>query len=134
MVLIAFCSSQQAPQVCIGKDSGETVKIAVLSTGLLYVLSSCQLLGKVSIIPSGGILVAALHSISLIDPARDEQVDKALNWVVDHQEENGLWKTSYVEGKSIYGARARETSQWVSLAICRVFRRVCCPGTILSQE
>lgn len=71
-------------------------------------------------------LVAALDSISLIDPSRDENVDKALNWLIDHQEEDGLWKASYVEGKKLNYAKTRETSLWVSLAICRVFRRLCC--------
>ena len=68
-------------------------------------------------------LVTALDSISLIDPSRDEEVDTALNWLIDHQEADGLWKVSYVEGKKINYAKTRETSLWVSLAICRVFRR-----------
>jgi len=68
-------------------------------------------------------LVTALDSISLIDTSRDEQVDKALNWLIEHQGEDGLWKVSYVEGKKINYAKTRETSLWVSLAICRLFRR-----------
>jgi len=68
-------------------------------------------------------LVGALDSISLIDPSRDEQVDVALNWLIDHQGADGLWKTSYVEGKKLTDAKTRETSLWVSLAICRVLKR-----------
>jgi hypothetical protein len=69
-------------------------------------------------------LVAALDSISLIDPARDEHVEEALDWLVDHQEEDGLWNASYVRGKEVDQAKTRETRLWVSLAICRVLGRV----------
>jgi len=69
-------------------------------------------------------LVAALDSISLIDPSRDEQMEKALEWLIDHQEEDGLWKATYVSGKEANNAKAVETRLWVSLAICRVLKRV----------
>lgn len=71
-------------------------------------------------------LVAALDSISLIDPSRDEQMEEALDWLIDHQEEDGLWKATYVRGKEVNNAKTRETRLWVSLAICRVLRRVSC--------
>jgi len=71
-------------------------------------------------------LVAALDSISLIDPSRDEQIEKALDWLIDHQEEDGLWKATYVRGKELNNAKTRQTRLWVSLAICRVLRRVNC--------
>jgi len=71
-------------------------------------------------------LVAALDSISLIDPSRDEHMEEALAWLTDHQEEDGLWKASYVIDKEVDNARTRETGRWVSLAICRVLRRVSC--------
>jgi len=69
-------------------------------------------------------LVAALDSVSLIDPSRDEAMENALNWLIDHQEEDGLWRTSYVEGKRRDDAKTRDMRLWVSLAICRVFSRV----------
>lgn len=69
-------------------------------------------------------LVAALDSISLIDPSRDEPMEEALDWLIDHQEQDGLWKTTYVKGKEVNNAQTRETRPWVSLAICRVLRRV----------
>ena len=70
-------------------------------------------------------LVAALDSVSLIDPSRDEAMENALNWLIDHQEEDGLWRTSYVEGKRRDDAKTRDMRLWVSLAICRVFSRLC---------
>ena len=69
-------------------------------------------------------LVAALDSISLIDASIDEPMEAAIEWLVDHQETDGLWKATYVSGKEVDNARTRETRRWVSLAICRVLRRV----------
>lgn len=69
-------------------------------------------------------LVAALDSISLITPSRDEQMQKALDWLIDHQEADGLWRTSYAEGKRVDNAKAKEMGLWVSLVICRVFTRL----------
>jgi hypothetical protein len=70
-------------------------------------------------------LVAALDSVSLIDPSRDEAMENALNWLIDHQEGDGLWRISYVQGKRRDDAKTRDMRLWVSLAICRVFSRVC---------
>ena len=72
-------------------------------------------------------LVAALDSVSLIGVSRDdENVGRALSWFVDNQEECGLWKTSYVkEGdKEKENAAMKGMRPWVSLAICRVFKRL----------
>jgi hypothetical protein len=72
-------------------------------------------------------LVAALDSLSLIGLSKeDEHIKPALIWLIDHQEENGLWKVSYAKAqeKERETAKAREMKRWVSLAICRVFRRL----------
>ena len=70
-------------------------------------------------------LVAALDSVSLIGlPKDDEQIMQALNWLVDHQCENGLWKVTYARDEQERDTvKAREMKYWISLAICRVFRR-----------
>jgi hypothetical protein len=73
-------------------------------------------------------LVAALDSISLIGVSRDnENVARAVNWLVDHQEEGGLWKTSYVKAgdKAKENAGMKGMGAWVSLAICRALKRLC---------
>jgi len=69
-------------------------------------------------------LVAALDSVTLIDPARDEPLAKALDWLVEHQQPDGLWLASYVEGKAVDNAKTEETRLWVTLSICRVLRRL----------
>lgn len=72
-------------------------------------------------------LVAALDSLSLIGlSSDDEQIKQALKWLADHQEASGLWKVSYARPheREKETAKARETKLWVSLAICRVFKRL----------
>jgi hypothetical protein len=72
-------------------------------------------------------VVAALDSVSLIGLSKDnEQVSKALDWLIDHQEEDGLWKVSYAKPnvRETDVAKKRETAAWVSLAICRVLKRL----------
>jgi hypothetical protein len=68
-------------------------------------------------------LVAALDSISFIGISKEnDNVNKALNWLIEHQQESGLWKSSYAEsGKAHAGSKGSE--HWVSLAICRVLKR-----------
>jgi len=70
-------------------------------------------------------LVSALDSISLIGLSKDdEDVQNALNWLIENQEESGLWKLSYSEiHKAVENQRTREMQSWVSLAICRIFKR-----------
>jgi len=70
-------------------------------------------------------LVAALDSISLIGVSQDdEQIYQALKWLVDHQEENGLWKVTYAKAEGKETEKIREKRLWVTLAICRVFIRL----------
>ena len=70
-------------------------------------------------------LVSALDSISLIGVSKaDQQIDRALNWLVDHQEENGLWKTTYAKTIEKETAKIKEMKLWVTLAICRIFKRL----------
>lgn len=73
-------------------------------------------------------LVAALDSLSLIGiPIADEQMQQAAGWLIAHQEESGLWKQSYAkpEQEEKQTARAQEQKRWISLAICRVLKRLC---------
>jgi hypothetical protein len=72
-------------------------------------------------------LVAALDSVTLIGLVReDEQVSKAADWLTAHQEPDGLWRVSYArpDARESQAARKRETRLWVSLAICRVMKRL----------
>lgn len=68
-------------------------------------------------------LVAALDSISLIGiPKENENVSKALDWLIEHQQESGLWKSTYAEGGKAH-AGSKDSAPWVSLVICRVLKR-----------
>ena len=72
-------------------------------------------------------LVAALDSMSRIGLSRDdEQIAQALQWLVDHQEESGLWRVSYVQApeEQHQSKKAPAMQLWITLAICRIFRRL----------
>ncbi|MCJ7715530.1 MAG: hypothetical protein MUO54_03295 [Anaerolineales bacterium] len=70
-------------------------------------------------------LVAALDSISLIGVTKEEEkINQALIWFVNHQESNGLWRVSYNKDQDKDTAKIREMKLWVTLAICRIFKRL----------
>lgn len=70
-------------------------------------------------------LVSALDSISLIGiPKGDADVSRALTWLVEHQQESGLWKESYSKiHKASENSKSLEARLWITLAICRIFKR-----------
>ncbi|HEY3320837.1 MAG TPA: hypothetical protein VGP72_10270 [Planctomycetota bacterium] len=72
-------------------------------------------------------LVSALDSVSLIGTdTKNEPINTALNWFVEHQGKDGLWNVSYVKpcNTAVESARIKERKLWVTLAICRVLRRL----------
>jgi hypothetical protein len=64
-------------------------------------------------------LLSSLDSISLIgiDQA-NPQVASAVNWFVSRQKKDGLWSL-----RLRIMAREKDPNQWITLAICRVFKR-----------
>ena len=50
---------------------------------------------------------------------------RALNWLIEQQQPNGLWRVSYVQPRAQEKetAKVRDMKLWISLAICRVFKR-----------
>ncbi|MCX5973461.1 MAG: hypothetical protein NTU59_02050 [Coprothermobacterota bacterium] len=70
-------------------------------------------------------LVSALDSLSRMGwSPEDDDVRRALGWLVDHQEPDGLWKVSYSHiHKETNSPQTRKMQHWISLAICRIFRR-----------
>jgi hypothetical protein len=70
-------------------------------------------------------LVSALDSVSLIGIGKDDgDVQKALTWLSDNQQESGLWKHSYSKIHKTAKRKVQYEKQlWISLAICRILRR-----------
>ncbi len=70
-------------------------------------------------------LVAVLDTLSLIGvPADDADIRHGLDWLVQHQQRNGMWKSRYDKRTASADPRkADEMSLWVTLAICRVLKR-----------
>jgi hypothetical protein len=69
-------------------------------------------------------LVSALDSLSFLGFSKDDpDIKKALDWVIEHQQENGLWNLQYGEPKKRESTKEKEMKLWVSLAICRILKR-----------
>jgi hypothetical protein len=71
-------------------------------------------------------LVAALDSVTRIGLGADDQrIGRALRWLIDHQEKDGLWRETYAKPRAMgkETPKMREARGWISLAVCRVFRR-----------
>ena len=64
-------------------------------------------------------LISALDSLSLLGfSAKDPQIQEALQWFVENQQKNGLWKFRIVRGTN------KETIElWLALVVCRIFKR-----------
>ena len=71
-------------------------------------------------------LVSALDMVSLIGISKeDPDVQTALQWFIEHQEKSGLWKLSYSKiHKVSKKEKSSETRLWITLCICRIFKRL----------
>jgi hypothetical protein len=47
----------------------------------------------------------------------DPDIKKGLEWLIDNQEENGLWKARYLSGGD------KDIHLWTTVHVCRVLRR-----------
>jgi hypothetical protein len=63
-------------------------------------------------------LLSSLDSLSQLGfTSQDPDVNRALRWFLNRQQANGFWRLSLLKtGK-------KDLSQWIALAICRVFKR-----------
>lgn len=70
-------------------------------------------------------LISALDSISLIGiPKEDSDVQTALTWLMNNQQESGLWKRTYSRiHKTAMNRVTYEAQLWINLAICRILNR-----------
>lgn len=70
-------------------------------------------------------LVSALDTLSLIGLLKDDiDIGRALGWLAEHQRPDGLWEVSYSAiHKNSENRQSQETRLWVTLAICRIFKR-----------
>jgi len=73
-------------------------------------------------------LVTSLDSLSLMGYSKDDlDIRKALNWFVENQLSDGLWRMSYVEGANekayTKNEATKERQLWLTLTIARIFKR-----------
>ncbi len=68
-------------------------------------------------------LLTALNSLLLMGFSKDDpDVQDALEWFAEHQEEDGLWNISYAKERVAEDTRSTEERLWLSLAICRILK------------
>jgi hypothetical protein len=69
--------------------------------------------------------VSALDSLSQIGIAADDQnVWTALQWLIDHQQESGLWEVSYSRiHRNSQNSRSADMQFWITLAIGRIMKK-----------
>lgn len=73
-------------------------------------------------------LVTALDSLSLMGYSKDDpDMKNALNWLIENQLPNGLWKLTYgettKENALSLSEKSKERSLWLTLNITRIFKR-----------
>ncbi len=70
-------------------------------------------------------LVSALDALSLIGvPKEDKDIKRALQWFIGHQQPDGLWNISYSKIHKISeNSKTADERLWISLSICRIFKR-----------
>lgn len=65
-------------------------------------------------------LISATDSLSRLGFSKDEpQIKRAVQWFVDNQQSNGLWKLKTLKNQKKY-----QTDLWLSLAICRILKQL----------
>ena len=65
-------------------------------------------------------LLSSLDSLSLMGfTIEDPHVEKAVRWLMDRQQEEGLWRFNMLKPRE-----DKDLKLWISLAICRVFKRL----------
>ncbi|MGD0451075.1 MAG: hypothetical protein ABSA79_08505 [Candidatus Bathyarchaeia archaeon] len=65
-------------------------------------------------------ILSSLDSLSFLGFKIEEpQIKKAIDWLINSQNENGLWNVHLVRGKD------KDLNLWITLAICRVVKRFC---------
>ena len=73
-------------------------------------------------------LISALDTLSLLNfSSSDTHIQKGLNWLIDHQQSNGLWNTSYssIHKKPTFdNIKVINEKLWITLAICKIFKRL----------
>jgi hypothetical protein len=69
-------------------------------------------------------VLTSLDSLSRIGFRFDDpEIKVGLDWFRDNQQPSGLWKVSYEDKAHLGNARNMERSLWVTLNICRLFKR-----------
>lgn len=70
-------------------------------------------------------LVSALDTLSLLGfPSSDPSIRRGLDWLMEHQQPDGLWLVTYAKTDGPSTPKTRLLQFWITLAICRIFQRL----------
>lgn len=65
-------------------------------------------------------LISAMDTISLLNISKQEPtIGEAMDWFIKQQKQNGMWELKVTKGRN-----KNITNGWLSLAICRIFKRI----------
>ena len=65
-------------------------------------------------------LISAMDSLSKLGFKKEEsRIEEAVQWFITNQQVNGLWKLKTLKNQKKY-----DTDLWISLAICRILKRL----------
>ena len=69
-------------------------------------------------------LLTSLESLSQLGFSyKDNDINMALDWFIENQQKDGLWKISYKKDeKDKVNEKTRQDMMWITLRICRVFK------------
>lgn len=69
-------------------------------------------------------LVSALDSlVKMSYSSQDSQIQKAIQWLIENQQPDSLWKLNYYSGITEKSSpEIRERKLWVTLAICKILK------------
>jgi hypothetical protein len=68
-------------------------------------------------------LGTALDSLSLLGYSKDDvDVQRGLNWIIENQQPNRLWKLDYSKSINQKGANLIE-QYWLALKVARILKR-----------
>jgi hypothetical protein len=119
VVLRAFVTHSEFRKNVVAKDAGALLRDSLFQKDVYPDRAGVDYWTKITFPFWFTDLLSALDSLSKIGfTLDDEEISAGLSWFTEKQSVDGGWRLSLLKGKSI-----PNLDDWVTLAICRVFKR-----------
>jgi hypothetical protein len=120
VVLRAFAAHEEYRRSIVARDAGVLLRDSLFQKDVYPDRASIDYWTKFTYPFWFTDLLSSLDSLSLLGfTGEDPHVKEALRWLTDRQQEDGLWRV-----KLLKSGGDKNLKLWVSLAICRVFKRL----------